>query len=397
MRSQRPGHLRQVVAQALAGDREHHEVGVAHRFEHVGGGGEVARERDAGQVVGVLVPLADRGRQLLAPGPQHDVGAGVGEHLAEGGPPRPGAEDGRAGHADFRSVGRAQRAVVEHLGRRPLAAQLLDHRGDAAHHLVGGAAQHLGGQRPAGVRRQVDRRARHQLDPGAGQQVQAPAAVGVQDPLRAPLRQRDDRGAGQQREPRDAGLGPHRPLARVAGDGALRVDDDALAGLQGGHRVAQRQRGVGRVPVHRDLLGTAHDRADQRPLREQRALGHEPRDAPGAVDDEVGQHDRVGVRDVVGSQDQAAGRRHVLGPAPHRPGERPAQRLEDAGGQAVPEAQLSQRDAPPDLLHHTLLTRRTCPDPVVPRPPLSRSPPAGGTVAGCTPPLPPAAGVSSCR
>ena len=55
----------------------------------------------ARQVVGVLVPVAHRRGELLPPRPEHDVGPGVGQHLAERGPPRAGAEHRRSRHAVF--------------------------------------------------------------------------------------------------------------------------------------------------------------------------------------------------------------------------------------------------------------------------------------------------------
>ena len=95
----------------------------------------------------------------------------------------------------------------------------------------GGAAQHLPGQRLALVLGQVHRRAGQHLHQVAREQVGLLAAV-REDVLRAPVRDRDHRGAGGQRQPGDAGLAHHRPQVRVAGGGALRVEDQALARRQ---------------------------------------------------------------------------------------------------------------------------------------------------------------------
>ena len=63
------------------------------------GGGGVGRrldrrQGDIRQVLGVAALVADGRRDLGPPRPQHDLPAGVGEHLGEGRAPGPGAEDG---------------------------------------------------------------------------------------------------------------------------------------------------------------------------------------------------------------------------------------------------------------------------------------------------------------
>ena len=157
-----------------------------------------------------------------------------------------------------------------------------------------------------------------------------------QDLLRPPLRHRDHRGAGLQRDPGGTGLADHRPQLGVAGQRGLRVDGDALPRPHRGHRRRERLRRVGRLAVDRDLLGAAQHPPDEEEP-EEHLLAEEPRQPPVVVE-EVREGQRVDVRDVVGDDHEAAVGRDVLGPAPVAAGQDRQQRPEDDDGEPVPEA-----------------------------------------------------------
>src|SRR5262249_17756146 len=79
---------------------QHHEIGAVDRRLGVGGGPDGRRQ----QQVGVVLLVAPGGLDLLgdlgAPGPERDLGAGVGENLRERGTPRAGGEHRRPADGD---------------------------------------------------------------------------------------------------------------------------------------------------------------------------------------------------------------------------------------------------------------------------------------------------------
>ena len=132
-----------------------------------------------------------------------------------------------------------------------LAAQVGEQAHEHAHHLVGGEADLLGGRFGGGADvhqpADVDRRADLDSHPGrrttffssrrtlrrrSSTSVAPAIATGT---IGAPVRQR---------QAHDTGLGPLRPVRRVAGDPALRVQPDGLAG---GERLQRRGERLGRA------------------------------------------------------------------------------------------------------------------------------------------------------
>ncbi len=68
------------------------DVGAGHRLLEVRRARQRRGKREAREVIGVLVGVADGGRELRAPGPQRDVGLAAGECRGRG-PPRAGSDD----------------------------------------------------------------------------------------------------------------------------------------------------------------------------------------------------------------------------------------------------------------------------------------------------------------
>src|SRR5690606_18587540 len=73
--------------------------------------------------------------------------------------------------------------------------------------------------------REVERRADEHVDARATPDPEPPT-VARKDALHAPVRHRHERDAALERESHGARLAAHRPLAGIAGERALRVDDD---------------------------------------------------------------------------------------------------------------------------------------------------------------------------
>ena len=99
-------------------------------------------------------------------------------------------------------------------------------------------------------------------------------------------------------------------------------------------RGRERLLGVDRVPLDRDVPHAAQ-RGAQHPAAKQRVLGQEPGHPP-AVEDELGQQQRIGVRDVVRGDDHRSGggqRARVAVAHPEQRGDRP---VEHAVGELPP-------------------------------------------------------------
>ena len=227
----------------------------------------------------------------------------------------------------------AHGGIPDARGRRFLP-DLRQQPGDIGHDSGRGGPQRAGGQPLARVGGQVHRRPGGHLDRLARPQPRLLRPVG-QDVLRPPVRDRDDRRAGGQREPGDAGLGHHRPQVRVAGRGPFRVDDHARAARQGPLRLLQDQAGVAAPPVHRQLAQLEHQRPDHLHLEDGR-LDHEHRVTVPVGVGEQGERGPVGVGQVVGSQDHPAGLREVLLALPLVPDRQPEPGPQDDLGEPPP-------------------------------------------------------------
>ncbi len=199
-------HSLEVLAQGLRRDGQHDDLGAVQRLGRVGGGAHRLGQRDARQVVRVLVAARDGVDDLGAAAPQHDVGTGVGQHHRERGAPRPGPQHGHACHAGPRVV--AQRAIRGVLMRLPvvgpprvaghrhagsarvvpdagslLAPDLLQQCGHSSHDALRHLVQERGVHRAVADVVQVDRRAgpdvhrlpREQVRPLAVRRQDAPA------------------------------------------------------------------------------------------------------------------------------------------------------------------------------------------------------------------------------
>jgi hypothetical protein len=151
--------------------------------------------------------------------------------------------------------------VVRGGGRLP-AAELGQQVRDVAHDGVRGPAQDVPGQGLPFVLTQVHGRPGQHPDQLARHRVRLDLAI-REDVLGPPLGDRDHRDPGGQGQPGHPGLGDHRPLVRVAGGGALRVDDHALAVGQGLLGDLQHVRRVGFSPAHRQLAEDAQERPDE--------------------------------------------------------------------------------------------------------------------------------------
>ncbi len=338
----------EVRPQGLRRYGEHDDVGPGRGLLGVVGGRDVLGQLDAGQVVGVLAGLGDGRGDLLAPRPQGDLVAGVGQHDRERRAPGPGAE-----HRDLVvrvhdlpclrgspvSLTPALRGSNRQ-GRRLLAADLLDQHGERGHDPVGGGVDHLLG---AGQLDEVVEgygRPGEHLDVLAGEGVRR-LRVRRQQLVCPPLPDRDHRTPGLQGDARGAGLAGHRPQVRVTRQRALRVDDDALAGTHGGDGGVVRALGVAAQPLDGDLAGAAEELAEGLVL-EEAGLREVPRQ-PAVVVEEVRGRQRVEVRDVVEHHDAATGGRDVLAATPRAPRRGQQRRLDDGHGQVVrPASRLLQ-------------------------------------------------------
>jgi hypothetical protein len=147
----------------------------------------------------------------------------------------------------------------------------------------------------------------------AGQQVRL-LGVRREQQVGAPLGDRDDRAAGLQCDAGGARLAGHRPQVGVAGEGALRVERDALAAPHGVDRRPEGAERVGALAVHRNLPGPPHH-GPHESLLEKAVLGEESRNATRVVL-KVGVPERVHMRIVVHHGDKTAVGRNVLHSAP---------------------------------------------------------------------------------
>ena len=156
--------------------------------------------------------------------------------------------------------------------------------------------------RTVAVGRQVDRVADRQRVPRPRDEPDL-LAVQVDLLLHAPLRHRDHRDVRrEQRQPGGAGLAGHRPAVRVAGHrafGCSTITPPPPARDRGANDCPRRpcRASPGCGPC-------AHRGADREDV-EDRVLGEEARRAR-AVDDHLGDQERIDVRDVVDDDDRAA-------------------------------------------------------------------------------------------
>ena len=277
------------------------------------------------------------------------MGSGVAQHLRERRAPHPGTHDRRF-HAGVAFLGSSPPwasgagpgsasgsaglpvRIVLHLSARRLpggpagdggivggaggvaAPQLGQQAGDVGHDRGGGGPQHVPAQRLA-LRRRTGR--------PAGRPASAPCAWAAGAGFLVPygriscapqVGERDHRDARGQRHPGDAGLGHHRPLGRVAGGGALRVDDHAFALGKRAFRLLEDQRGVGGAPVDRKLAGRVQEWPDHFDV-ERRGLDEEGGVAARLVD-EQGHRGPVSVGEMVAGHDHPARAGDVLMPVP---------------------------------------------------------------------------------
>ena len=269
----------EVLAQALRRDREDDHVGAGRDLLGVGRRGHRGRQLDAGEVVGVLAARVDRLDDLLASGPQHDVVAGVGEHQREGRAPRSGTEDSDLGHRlrfllGPRACRWGCRSRVRRLARGSNRCGGISPRRSATSSVIAAMIRSVAWAMTPGrvrLRRQVaevHRVAGLHRDVLARAQVRL-LRVGRQDLLRTPLPDRDHRAPRVQRDPRRTGLALHRPQVGIAGEGALGVDDDALAGAHRADRCVEGPGSVAAQPLDRDLAGGMEEAT-------QRLVGEEP-------------------------------------------------------------------------------------------------------------------------
>ena len=210
--------------------------------------------------------------QLRPAGVQRHLAAGVGEHLGERGAPRARRPAPRRGS---RGAPRARRRAARARGRgwkvggagsprssaswsrtRAMIRSVVSRSSSADSGPPARTSARGGGE--------VDRLADQVVGGRAEAQVQLLAVV-VVHPLRAPLGHRQDDGVGGQRQPGHPGARLHRPPVGVAGDRALRVDHDDVAGVEVGLGRVERGVRVGREPGDRDLPGAAQQRAGERP------------------------------------------------------------------------------------------------------------------------------------
>ena len=263
---------------------------------------DVGGELYSGEVALVAARFADVRGLLGRAAPHVDVEARPREDDGQRGPPRAGADDRHAadgGHA-----------------AEPLPLEL-----DARPDPVG----HRGRQRR---RRPVDPRERQRPaspDPNLVRAEDEPLA----DSLAAEDRDRDDGGAGLEREPPDAAL---RPAERAgAGSRALREHQHAVAALQdrlcGGHRLLVRGAAFDRKRAQ------AAEQPGEEPVGEELALRH-------VVDRAARQHpddERVEERAVVRRDDERALRGDVLAAYPAHPEVEDEEGLQEPSDEPVDE------------------------------------------------------------
>ncbi|CAM5395780.1 hypothetical protein SGRI78S_03277 [Streptomyces griseus subsp. griseus] len=220
---------------------------------------------------------------------------------------------------------------------RLLAAQVLQLAGDRRHDDLGHLAEHLGGRLQSVEAAEVDGRSRLHLECLAGEQPEL-VLLGVRRhrEVGAPLGDGDDGRLGHQGDPGGPGLAGHRPHVGVPGEGALGVEGDALAALDGVHGGPEGVQGVGGLAVDGDLAGAAQHHPDERGA-EEGCLRQEPRHPPGVVlEVAVGERVQIGV--VVDRGDESAVGRNVFHPPPVALEQNHQWRLGDDRRQAVPEA-----------------------------------------------------------
>ena len=273
----------------------------AHAVGEVGGRAQLGGQRDAGQVVGVLVLGVDARRELGAPRPQHGRRV-AGDDRRDRRAPRPGADHRDSRHA----VLRCAPAV---LGIAPPPR------------VVAGAG--APGRSRARARR--TRRSRPSCrsvvcftcSSGAatiGSPITAVCATphcqcGLRPLVRircVPHRPTGVIGdAGAAREPRGARLADHRLeiLARSCPRGTRRRTRRGRSASTAG---VERVGGVGAAPAHRDLVRGAQQRTEHR-LVEQLGLGEEPH-VPAAAVGDPRERQRIEIRHVVAREHHRARR-----------------------------------------------------------------------------------------
>ena len=198
-------HSLEVRAEASATARRAPRPRRRQRLLRVVGRRDRRRQLDAGQVVGVLALLVDRGARPPRGAPTDVTSLPASASTSENAVPHEPAPNTatllmrvscfRGSFSCGLPVSRhAGLARVEALGRRLLAAEVLDERGDRGHDPVGrlaAAPRWCSGWREQVV--EVDRVAGLHRDRLAREQVRPSCAYGAQQLLRTPLADRDHR------------------------------------------------------------------------------------------------------------------------------------------------------------------------------------------------------------
>ena len=220
------------------------------------------------------------------------------------GSPTSPASAGRLGLGPRSGLGRAIRLGllrVEQLGRGRLIPQIGEHVPDRVHDQVRDIPDRPGVDRLAAPGRAGRSAARPPRGrPCAGTAGASAPAGRRRTPVRPPVRHRDDREVAGQRQHGHAGSRSHRPVIRLPGDGALRVDHHHLARPP---RPWWPRPGQSRRPRHRAPPGS--DPSCSAPFQHrhlpQRRLRHDVRESTGLADVHRVEQ-RVDVRDVIGHQ-----------------------------------------------------------------------------------------------
>ena len=191
--------------------------------------------------------------------------AGVGEHEGERRPPRAGAEDGDlvvlVHGFSCRSVLRGSPvSLTPALRGSKRSAGACSPRSSSTSAVIAAMIRSVAALITCWRARQGHQVVERHGRPGQHRDVLARERVrrlGVrrQQLLRAPLPDRDHRAPGLQGDPGGTGLAGHRPQVGVAGQRALGVDHDALAGAHRGDRGVVRALGVPAQPLDGDLAG----------------------------------------------------------------------------------------------------------------------------------------------
>ena len=163
--------------------------------------------------------------------------------------------------------------------------------------------------------------------------------------LRSPLDDRDHRAAGRVPDPGSTGLAHHGPQLGIPRQRTLGIHDNALPPAHGVHRSCQRRSSVLAFPLHRDLPHLAKQMTGHGDIKEL-SLPEEARVAPRVIE-EVGEGQRIGMREMVGHHDAATVTRQMVLPLPPSTGQSSEGGPEQRSGRRVRDARL-----PPALHSH---------------------------------------------